>query len=132
KSLRDIPGWIVSATTDAPSGMRIGVARPVGEYLGELRRTAARNFGLGMGLIVFALIGIIPLSNHLTRDVKIVTDGAERIAQGDLMTRLPVKTKNELGQLARAFNRMAEDLSHHQQKLLEPERTRKEQEIHQR
>ena len=132
KSLRDIPGWIVSATTDAPSGMRIGVARPVGANLGELRRTAARNLGLGMGLIVFALIGIIPLSNHLTRDVKIVTDGAERIAQGDLMTRLPVKTKNELGQLARAFNRMAEDLSHHQQKLLEQERTRKEQEIHQR
>jgi len=132
KSLREIPGWIVSASTDAPSGMRIGVARPVGANLGELRRTAARNFGLGMGLIFFALIGIIPLSNHLTRDVKIVTDGAERIAQGDLMTRLPVTTKNELGQLARAFNHMAEDLSHQQQKLLEQERARQEQEIHQR
>ena len=131
-SLKGINGWIVSTSTDPQSGLRIGVARPVGENLDDLRRTAARNFGVGLGLIAFALIGIIPLSNHLTRDVKLVTDGAERIAHGDLMTRLPVKTKNELGQLARAFNRMAEDLSVNQQKLLEQERARKEQELQQR
>jgi serine phosphatase RsbU (regulator of sigma subunit) len=132
RSLRDIEGWVVTTTTDEQSGLRIGVARPVSDNLEELRRTAARNFGLGMGLIAFALIGIVPLSNHLTRDVKIVTQGAERIAHGDLMTRLPVKTDNELGQLARAFNRMAEDLSRQQERLVEQERTRKEQELQQR
>ena len=124
-------GWIVSTSTDPESGLRFGVARPVGDNFDELRRTAARNFGLGLGLIAFALVGIVPLTNHLTRDVKIVTEGAERIAHGDLMTRLPVKTKNELGQLARAFNRMAEDLSVNQQKLLEQERARKAQELQQ-
>jgi serine phosphatase RsbU (regulator of sigma subunit) len=132
RSLKGIEGWIVSTSTDPQSGLRIGVARPVGENFDELRRTAARNFALGLGLIAFALIGIVPLSNHLTRDVKLVTDGAERIAQGDLMTRLPVKTKNELGQLAKAFNRMAQDLSVNQQKLVEQERARKEQELQQR
>jgi serine phosphatase RsbU (regulator of sigma subunit) len=121
QSTRGIPGWVVSTSTDKQSGLRIGVARPVGETLEILRRTAARNFGLGLGLIAFALIGIVPLSNHLTRDVKLVTAGAERIAQGDLMTRLPVKNDNELGQLARAFNRMAEDLSLQQQKLIDQE-----------
>jgi serine phosphatase RsbU (regulator of sigma subunit) len=131
-SLRDIEGWIVTTSTDPQSGLKIGVARPVGDNLEELRRTAARNFGLGMGLIAFALIGIVPLSNHLTRDVKTVTEGAERIAQGDLMTRLPVKTSNELGQLAKAFNRMAEDLSRQQERLVEQERARKEQELQQR
>jgi serine phosphatase RsbU (regulator of sigma subunit) len=132
RPLRDIEGWIVTASTDQQSGLKIGVARPVGDNLEELRRTAGRNFGLGMGLIACALIGIVPLSNHLTRDVKVVTDGAERIAQGDLMTRLPVKTKNELGQLAKAFNRMAEDLSRQQERLVEQERARKEQEMQQR
>ncbi len=124
-------GWIVSTSTDPQSGLKFGVARPVADNFEELRRTAARNFGLGLGLIAFALVGIVPLTNHLTRDVKIVTEGAERIAHGDLMTRLPVKTKNELGQLARAFNRMAEDLSVNQQKLLEQERARKAQELQQ-
>lgn len=132
ESLKSIEGWIVTTSTDPQSGLRIGVARPVGENLDELRRTAGRNLALGMGLIAFALIGIVPLSNHLTRDVKLVTEGAERIAQGDLMTRLPVKTKNELGQLARSFNRMAEDLSRQQQRLVEQERARKEQELQQR
>ncbi|MDQ3283791.1 MAG: SpoIIE family protein phosphatase, partial [Acidobacteriota bacterium] len=131
RSLKDIEGWIVSTSTDPQSGLKIGVARPI-DNLTELRAAAGRNFMLGMGLIAFALIGIVPLSNHLTRDVKLVTEGADRIAHGDLMTRLPVKTKNELGQLARAFNRMAEDLSVNQQKLLEQERARKEQELQQR
>jgi serine phosphatase RsbU (regulator of sigma subunit) len=132
RSVRGIEGWIVSVSTDTESGLKIGAARPVGENLGELRSTAARNFVLGVGLIAFAVIGVIPLSNHLTRDVAVVTEGAERIAHGDLMTRLPVKTGNELGQLARAFNQMAEDLSVHQQKLVEQERARKEQELNQR
>ncbi|MGZ8780305.1 MAG: SpoIIE family protein phosphatase [Thermoanaerobaculia bacterium] len=132
QSLKGIQGWIVSTSTDPQSGLRIGVARPVGENLEELQRTAGRNFALGMGLIFFAMIGIIPLSNHLTRDVKLVTEGAERIAQGDLMTRLPVKSDNEMGQLSKAFNRMAEDLSVNQQRLLEQERARKEQELQQR
>ncbi|HEX7833306.1 MAG TPA: SpoIIE family protein phosphatase, partial [Thermoanaerobaculia bacterium] len=132
QSVKGIEGWIVSTSVDPQSGLKIGVARPVGENLLELRNAAARNFGLGLGMIAFALIGMVPLSNHLTRDVKLVTDGAERIAHGDLMTRLPVKTKNELGQLASAFNRMAEDLSHNQQKLLEQQRAQKEQELQQR
>ena len=131
QSVKNIDGWIVSTSVDPQSGLKIGVARPV-DNLDELRNTAARNFGLGVGLIAFALIGIVPLSNHLTRDVKLVTQGADRIAHGDLMTRLPVKTKNELGQLARAFNRMAEDLSIQQQLLVDQERARKEQELQQR
>lgn len=130
--MRGIEGWIVTTTTDPQSGLKIGVARQVGDNLNELQATAARNFGLGMGLIAFALIGIVPLANHLTRDVHAVSAGAERIAQGDLMTRVPVRSKNEFGQLALAFNRMAEDLSTHQQKLLEGERARKEQELQQK
>ena len=132
QSLRDIPNWIVVATRDEESGMRVGVARPVGENLIELRQTAARNFGYGIGLIAFALIGIVPLANHFTRDVKRVTLGAERIAQGDLLTRLPVRGNDEFGQLALAFNRMAEDLSDHQRRLVEEERARREQEVSQR
>ena len=117
----NIEGWIVAVSWHKESGLRVGVARPVGENLQQLQKTAARNFGFGLGLIAFALVGIVPLANHLTRDVKRVAAGAERIAGGDLTTRLPVQSNNEFGQLALAFNRMAEDLSKH-----------REQEIHQR
>ena len=121
QSLRSIPNWIVVATSDPQSGLRVGVARPIGENFDELRNTAAKNFGYGMALVFVALIGIVPLANHMTNDVNLVTRGAERVAHGDLMTRLPVKSSNEFGQLAAAFNRMAEDLSLHQERIVEQE-----------
>jgi serine phosphatase RsbU (regulator of sigma subunit) len=132
RPLNDIREWIVVMSRDPQSGLRVGVARPVGDNLEELRKTAGKNFGYGIALIFVALIGIVPIANHMTRDVNLVTRGAERIAQGDLMTRLPVKSNNEIGQLAAAFNQMAQDLSLQQQTIVEQERTRKEQEIQQR
>jgi len=132
RPVNDVKDWIIVMSLDPQSGLRVGVARPVGDNLVELRKTAAKNFGYGMALIFVALIGIVPIANHMTRDVNLVTRGAERIAQGDLMTRLPVKSNNEIGQLAAAFNRMAQDLSLQQQTIVEQERTRKEQEIQQR
>ncbi len=128
RRIDDIPNWVTAINFDSQSGLRIGAARPLGETFEELRKTAAKNFGYGMALVFFALIGIVPLANHITRDVKLVTAGAERIAHGDLSTRLPVKSQNEFGQLAGAFNRMAEDLSVQQQTIVEQERARKDYE----
>ncbi|MDQ6799942.1 MAG: SpoIIE family protein phosphatase [Acidobacteriota bacterium] len=122
KTLNDIPNWVVVQHRDPQSGLRIGVARPFGEDLEGLRKTAAKNFGYGIALIFVALIGIMPIANHITRDVDLVKRGAERIAHGDLTTRIPVRSKNEIGHLASAFNRMAEDLSLQQERIVEQER----------
>lgn len=121
--------WVVATSRDEESGLQLGIARPIGEPLAEVRRTATRNFAYGLGLIGIALIGIIPLANHMTRDITLVTHGAERIAQGDLETEVPVRSTNELGALATAFNRMAHDLRDHQSRLVEEERRRKDEEI---
>ena len=122
KAANDIPNWVVVAQKDPESGVQVGVARPFGQDLEDLRRTAAKNFGFGIALIFVAMIGIVPVANHITGDVELVTRGAERIAQGDLTTRLPVHSKNEIGQLATAFNQMAGDLSMQQQRIVEQER----------
>jgi len=121
--------WVVASSKDDDTGLVFGIARPV--PLEAVRQTAARNFGYGLGLTALALFGILPLSSRMTRNLHVVTEGADRIAQGDLETRLPVRSKNEFGKLALAFNRMATDLKQHQQQLLEGERLRKEQEIEQ-
>ncbi|PYQ53908.1 MAG: hypothetical protein DMF59_00345 [Acidobacteria bacterium] len=122
RPLNDIPNWVVVLHQDPQSQLRVGVARPFGEDLEDLRKTAAKNFGYGIALIFVALIGIMPIANHITRDVDLVKRGAERIAHGDLTTRIPVRTKNEIGHLASAFNRMAEDLSLQQERIVEQER----------
>lgn len=121
--------WAVATSKDPDSGLVFGIARPV--PLQDVRRTAARNFGYGVGMIGLALLGILPLSTRMTRNLKLVTEGADRIATGDLDARVPVRSRNEFGKLALAFNHMASDLKEHQERLLEEERLRKEREIEQ-
>jgi serine phosphatase RsbU (regulator of sigma subunit) len=121
--------WVVATRRDAETGLTLGIARPVGEPLREIRRTALHNLGWGMGLVGVALVGILPVSRRLTRDLGLVTASAERLAQGDLEARVPVRSRDELGRLAETFNRMAADLQVHQQRMLERERLRKELEM---
>lgn len=131
-SRRVLKNWVVATSRDEESGLTLGIARRIREPLAEVRRAAGRNFAYGMVLIGFALIGIMPIANHMTRDVEMVTLGAERIAQGDLDTEVPVRSSGEFGALAVAFNRMARDLRDHQDRLVEQERLRKEDEIQRR
>ena len=119
--------WVVVTTADPNgSGLKFGIARPLGGALDELRRSSARNAALGLGLIAFALIGIVPLSSRLTRNLSRLSDGVNRIAQGDYRTRVEVSSKDEIGRLAGAFNRMAADVERHQRSAVEQERLRGE------
>lgn len=118
---RILDGWVVVTSKEPESGLIFGVARPIRESLEKVKVNAIRNFGWGLALIAVALVGILPLSNRLTRDVRRLTQGAERIAEGDLETRVTVRSRNEIGTLAAMFNRMAGDLRDHQEKLVEQE-----------
>jgi serine phosphatase RsbU (regulator of sigma subunit) len=122
--------WVVVTTEDpSGSGLRLGIARPVGDSLGTLRRTAARNAGLGALFIAIALAGIVPLSTRLTRNLSALGDGVRRIAKGDYSARVPVRARDEVGELAQAFNQMAEDVEKHQRAALGQERIKRELEL---
>jgi serine phosphatase RsbU (regulator of sigma subunit) len=122
--------WIVVSTADPTgSGLRFGIARPVGDSLLALRRTSARNAAFGLGFIGLALIGIVPLSSRLTRNLSTLSDGVRRIAHGDYSARVKVGANDEVGRLARAFNQMAEDVELHQRSAVEQERIKRELEL---
>jgi two-component system NtrC family sensor kinase len=53
------------------------------------------------------------------RPIARLREGTQRIAEGDLATRIEAEGGDELAQLAGGFNRMAEDLSRSQQELKE-------------
>jgi serine phosphatase RsbU (regulator of sigma subunit) len=129
---RSVGDWIVVTRRDPGSGLTLGMAQPVGESLKEIRRTAARNLAYGFGIVGLALLGILPLSRRMTRNLASLSDGAERLAQGDLEARVPVRSADEFGRLAETFNRMAQQLRTHQDQLLERERLRKELEMSRR
>jgi sigma-B regulation protein RsbU (phosphoserine phosphatase) len=125
-----LPDWIVATTPDPTgSGLKFGIARPVGDALRDLQQTSARNAGLGMAVIGLALIAIVPLSGRLTRNLDLLGEGVNRIAQGDYSARVEVRSNDEVGRLARAFNLMAGDVEKHHRSAVEQERIRRELEL---
>ncbi len=124
-----LKNWVLVTRKDARSGLAFGIARPIGDRLGDLRLTTARNMGYGLVVVALALIGIIPLSSRMTRNLTVLTKEAENLARGNLTARVPVASKDEFGTLAQAFNRMAQDLSENQKHLVERERMHKELEM---
>jgi serine phosphatase RsbU (regulator of sigma subunit) len=122
--------WIVVATADPTgSGLRFGIARPVADSLQTLRRTSVRNAGLGLAFIGLALIGMVPISSRLTKNLSTLSEGVHRIALGDYSARVNVRSHDEIGRLASAFNQMAEDVELHQRATVEQERIKRELEL---
>jgi sigma-B regulation protein RsbU (phosphoserine phosphatase) len=124
-----LPDWVVVTRRDPDSGLTLGVARPIREPLKEIRRTALRNLALGLGAVALGALAIVPLSRKITRDLGVLTEGAERLASGDLGARVAVRSRDEVGRLAEAFNRMAHELRENQDRLLAQERLQKELEM---
>lgn len=120
--------WIIVARR-APSGIIFGIARPVGESLRDIRRASVRNLGFGMLVIALAFIGIVPISHRMTQRLAALTRGVRQLAGGDFHTRVPVRSTDEFGALAGAFNQMAEDLERHEAAAVEQERMRRELEL---
>lgn len=64
---------------------------------------------LGAGIVAL-LLGIF-LSRTLTRPLHEITNATQKVAEGDLSQTVPVRSGDELGHLADAFNRMSQQLA---------------------
>lgn len=69
-------------------------------------------------VLILLLIGYL-LALRLTRPIEDLVAGTRAVARGDLSTRLAVRRKDELGELAVAFNTMAQDLQERTRSLNE-------------
>ena len=63
-----------------------------------------------IGLAIALLLGVF-LSRTLTRPIRELTQATQAVSEGDLSQQVPVRSNDELGELAMAFNRMSAELS---------------------
>ena len=126
--LLDAQERLVVGTAPQPGGARLALRGPDGQTIGHLVlappqgvRSEADQAFLAQHLGFVAWTGLaglalaLLLSGWLARrwlgPVEALATGARGIAQGALHTRVPVHGNDELAQLARTFNTMAEQLS---------------------
>jgi nitrogen fixation/metabolism regulation signal transduction histidine kinase len=106
---------------------------PLGELtkqIGNARRTVetsgVRNFrGFGGALLLVAgslwlaaLGALVFLAARISRPVRQLTQGLERVAAGELGTRVPEEGSGEIAAAMQAFNRMATQLQQAQERLI--------------
>lgn len=63
------------------------------------------------GSIIAVLLGLV-LARTITRPVRELTLATSAMAHGQLSQQVPVRSKDELGELTKSFNTMSADLEH--------------------
>lgn len=76
-----------------------------------LRRLNRSIFFSAIGTFMFALILGILLSRSITRPIRELTQATHKMADGDLSQQVPVRSRDEIGDLAQSFNKMSSDLA---------------------
>ena len=97
-------GWVRVAVSRLPAMEKLEKAQKVSLYLSG-------------GLLVFGILAAMFVTWRITGPIIRITKGAHAIRKGNLDQRVEIKSRDELGQLGDAFNRMAWNLKETMTKL---------------
>ncbi|MBT3337472.1 MAG: HAMP domain-containing protein [Anaerolineae bacterium] len=102
-----IDGEIVGFLT--VNDMRSRMMRPSGDaFLARMDHIFI--YSISGAALLALLLGLL-LSRYLTRPIRELTAATRAVADGDLEQVVPVRSQDELGELANSFNRMNENLA---------------------
>jgi len=80
------------------------------EALEEIRKTRQALLLIGLAGLIVGLIGAIFLARHITGPIKKLVDGTVTISRGDFSQTIDIHSRDEIGELAKSFNQMSQDL----------------------
>jgi len=105
-----------------PPGRFYCLLRPM-EKIAEAKRTLTW-YMLGIAVLVMALVALIShrIGKNLTEPIKALVGFTTQVAAGNLDEQCELKTQDEIGDLAAAFNLMTRDLQQSRDKLIQAER----------
>jgi diguanylate cyclase (GGDEF)-like protein len=112
---------VLEAAMPITSGVRWGTLVVAFSLADELRVLGEHRLRIVVGAVLLALACIVALYLLLTyvvlAPVRRLAQAAETLAKGERQPQLPVLGRDELAQLGKRFNRMAEELASHTQQL---------------
>lgn len=95
---------------------------PVKEFRQEADAIQDRVMQVMVIALILAVAGVSILSYNLLKPVRSLAAATERLAAGQSARELPVTSRDELGELTRAFNRMSRNLERTQAELVRSEK----------
>lgn len=101
---------LLYAARTAADGEVIRIAMPLAELDAALDRVQRGIFGVGVVAVLLATLFSLAFSIAVTRPLRRVTQAATALAAGDLTIRLRDRRRDELGDLARALDTLADEL----------------------
>jgi len=118
----------------------VDIVYPIGDYAiiygvtydnlqERIDATRARIITLMLIGVVVAFFLSFYMASSIVKPVKALEIGALKIATGDFKYKVPITSKDELGVLSKAFNKMGDDLDASTQALVYKERVAKELEL---
>ncbi len=93
------------------------VAENYGDVFARVTQTRDRNILIACFLGVWIGLAAYFFARQIIVPLKALTQGAQRVADGDLDVHLPIKKNDELGFATSVFNEMVEELKQSQTKL---------------
>jgi two-component system, NtrC family, nitrogen regulation sensor histidine kinase NtrY len=125
----DSPSVIDLRGPDGKPFARVEVAVSRGDLDAALRKLTYTSAGLALAALgAVVLIGLL-VARRTARDLDALVEGSLAASRGDLDHRVPVRSKDEVGAVAHAFNFMMEDLKVSKERLVIAERIAAWQEI---
>ncbi len=88
----------------------------------EIRRMRTILLGIGAGCGLLGLLGVAVLARRITSPLKELMAGTVRVSHGDFSQPIPIRSRDEVGQLAERFNEMTRELRQTRQKMEEAQR----------
>ncbi len=88
----------------------------------RIQRTRLAMLGLGLVAFLLTVLGANLLARRITRPIKNLVEGTRRLSRGDFSYRIPVISSDEVGDLTRSFNHMAEELLRAREQMEEASR----------
>ncbi len=110
---RDLAGAEVIGVYRWLEDRELGLIVEIGqdEAFASARRLALSILLAGSGLVVLLVAGIYVAARRIARPIQALTRAAAGVRDGDLSLRAPAPADDEIGDLARTFNRMIEQLA---------------------
>jgi signal transduction histidine kinase len=89
-------------------GLRFDPRLPLSAQITRLNRSLILA---SVGAVLASVILGVLLARTLTRPIREITSATKKVAKGDLEQQVPIRSNDELGELATSFNQMSADLS---------------------